>query len=60
MDNKSSHGGARTGAGRKPGKKIGPIKPPTILYQRRVTEEEKIALDNLLDELKKLRNNNKN
>lgn len=36
------------GAGRKKGKKIGKIKPPTVSFNRRVTQEEKEFLDECL------------
>lgn len=45
-------GGWRNG-GRKRGKKIGPIKPATVNFHRRVTPEEVEKLQNFLDELRK-------
>lgn len=44
-----NRGGARTNAGRKPGVKIGKIKPETIVYYRRVTKEEAEFLDKQLE-----------
>lgn len=38
------------GAGRKAGKKIGRIKPPTVSFHRNVTPEEKEFLENALKE----------
>lgn len=46
-------GGARTGAGRKPGVKIGKIKPETINYFRKVTPQEKKYLDSCLTNYRK-------
>lgn len=40
------------GAGRKAGKKIGRIKPPTIVYQKRVTPAEKEFLEKALKEFR--------
>ena len=45
-----SSGGARPGAGRKPGVKIGRIKPETVTFYRRVTQDEKEFLDEKLKE----------
>lgn len=41
------------GAGRKTGKKIGKIKPETVIFYRRVTPEQKEILEKTLNELKK-------
>ena len=40
------------GAGRKTGKKIGKIKPETVVFYRRVTPEQKEILEKTLNELK--------
>lgn len=48
----NNHGGARPNAGRKPGVKIGKIKPETILFSRRVTNEEFLLLDEYLKKIR--------
>lgn len=45
-------GGWRNG-GRKKGKKVGPIKAPTVDFHRRVTPEEKELLEKYLLEIRK-------
>lgn len=47
------------GAGRKTGKKIGKIKPETVIFYRRVTPDEKILLEETLKKLKKMREKKK-
>lgn len=49
----NNHGGARPNAGRKPGVKIGKIKPETILFSRRVTNDEYLLLEEYLEKLRK-------
>ncbi len=54
MDNKKENrGGARAGAGRKKGVLIGPIKPATTRFNKRITFEEKEFLERCLDEYRK-------
>lgn len=48
----AKHGGKRPNAGRKPGVKIGKIKPETILFSRRVTKEQYELLEAYLNELR--------
>jgi len=48
----NNHGGARPNAGRKPGVKIGKIKPETILFSRRVTNDEYLLLEEYLKKIR--------
>lgn len=48
----SGRGGKRENAGRKSGVKIGKIKPETVVFYARVTNEEKEKLESYLKQLR--------
>lgn len=50
QENIKQKGGARPGAGRKKGVKIGKIKPETVCFHRRVTPDEREFLIKALEE----------